>query len=92
MTPVVDFARSRPEVDNEKIAIQGVSQGGYWVPRAVVFKHRIAAAIADPGVYDVSASWTAQLPQVMRELLEKGQKEEFDGYMEEAMRESQAYR
>ena len=49
VTPVVDFALGRPEVDQERIAIMGVSQAGYWVPRAVAFEHRIAAAIADPG-------------------------------------------
>ena len=56
ITPVVDFALNRPGVDPKRIAIQGISQGGYWVPRAVAFEKRIAAAIADPGVVDVSAS------------------------------------
>jgi hypothetical protein len=92
VTPVVDFALKRPEVDPERIAIQGVSQAGYWVPRAVAFEHRIAVAIADPGVVDVSRSWSAHLPQEMQELLERGQKEEFDGYMEEGMRSSQSLR
>jgi hypothetical protein len=92
VTPVVDFALRRPEVDSERIAIQGVSQAGYWVPRAVAFEHRIAAAIADPGVVDVSTSWSARLPQEMQELLERGQKEEFDRYMGEAMRSSQSVR
>jgi hypothetical protein len=32
------------------------------VPRAVAFEKRIAAAIADPGVMDVSTSWDANLP------------------------------
>lgn len=84
VTPVVDFSLGRPEVAPERVAIQGVSQGGYWVPRAVAFEHRIAAAVADPGIFDVSTSWSAHLPQAMQELLEKGQKEEFDGYMSKA--------
>jgi hypothetical protein len=92
VAPVVDFALKRPEVDPEKIAIQGVSQAGYWVPRAVAFEHRIAAAIADPGVVDVSTSWSARLPQEMQELLERGQKQEFDRYMEEGMQSSQSLR
>jgi hypothetical protein len=81
ITPVVDFALSREGVDPKRIAVQGISQGGYWVPRAVAFEKRIAAAIADPGVVDVSASWTATLPPPMMELLEAGRKDEFDGYM-----------
>ena len=90
--PVVDFALGRPEVDPERIAIMGVSQAGYWVPRAVAFEHRIAAAIADPGVFDVSTSWTDHLPQNIQELLEKGENEEFDKNMEEGMRSSESLR
>jgi Prolyl oligopeptidase family len=81
ISPVIEFALSRPEVDSKRIAIQGISQGGYWVPRAVAFEKRIAAAIADPGVVDVSTSWTASLPKPMLELLKAGRKAEFDGYM-----------
>jgi pimeloyl-ACP methyl ester carboxylesterase len=85
ITPVVDYALSRKEVDPKRIAIQGISQGGYWVPRAVAFEKRIAAAIADPGVVDVSASWTATLPKPMLELLRAERKAEFDGYMSKAL-------
>lgn len=81
ITPVVDYVLSRPGVDPKRIAIQGISQGGYWVPPAVAFEKRIAAAIADPGVVDVSTSWTARMPKPMLELLKAGRKAEFDGYM-----------
>ncbi len=85
VTPVVDFALKLPGVDSTKVAIQGISQGGYWVPRAVAFERRIAAAIADPGVVDVSASWTRSLPPVMRAMLKAGQKAEFDAVMAKEM-------
>jgi dienelactone hydrolase len=62
ITPVVDWLLARADVDPERIAILGISQGGYWVPRAVAFEHRIAAAIADPGVVDVAASWPTGVP------------------------------
>ena len=65
ITPVVDFALTLKGTDAKRIALQGISQGGYWVPRAVAFEKRIAAAIADPGVVDVSTSWTATLPPPM---------------------------
>ncbi len=84
ITPVVDYALSRKDVDPKRIALQGISQGGYWVPRAVAFEKRIRAAIADPGVMDVSASWTSSLPPPMLELLKTGRKAEFDGYMAKA--------
>jgi hypothetical protein len=78
LTPVVDFALGSPEVDPERVTIQGVSQAGYSVPRAAAF--------------EVSTSWSAHLPQDMQELLQRGQKEEFDGYMEECMRSSESVR
>jgi hypothetical protein len=81
ITPVVDFALSRPDVDPKRIAIQGISQGGYWVPRAVAFEKRIAAAIADPGVVDVSTSWIGTLPKPLLGLLEAGRKTEFDSFL-----------
>ena len=59
LTPVVDAMVARPDVDAERVAVIGVSQAGYWVPRALAFEHRFAAAVADPGVVDVSTSWTS---------------------------------
>jgi len=85
ITPVVDFALQRDTVDAKRIALLGISQGGYWVPRAVAFEHRVAAAIADPGVVDVSASWTATLPKQLVALLDAGKKEIFDQAMSQGM-------
>jgi hypothetical protein len=78
VTPVVDYLLTRPDVDADRIAITGVSQAGYWVPRAVAFEHRIAAAVADPGVFDVSTSWVEHLPPNMRRLLDRSEHEKFD--------------
>lgn len=52
VTPVVDYALSRREVDPRKIALMGISFGGYFAPRAVAFEKRIKACIANGGVYD----------------------------------------
>jgi dienelactone hydrolase len=62
ITPVVDWLLARADVDPARIAILGISQGGYWVPRAVAFEHRIAAAIADPGVVDVAPTFARFVP------------------------------
>ncbi len=88
LTRVVDFALTRPEVESQRIAALGVSQGGYWVPRAVAFEPRIAAAVADPGVWDVATAWTASLPQPMLELLAAGRKEQFDQFLQDALQQS----
>ncbi len=81
LTPVIDAMVDRPDVDPERMAVIGVSQAGYWVPRALAFEHRFAAAVVDPGVVDVSASWTRDLPGRMRKELEAGNREAFDREM-----------
>ena len=73
---------ARPDVDPGGLAVIGVSQAGYWVPRALAFEHRFAAAVADPGVVDVSTSWTRSLPGFMRAQLEDpSKKDSFDKEM-----------
>jgi hypothetical protein len=79
--PVVDAMVARADVDADRIAVIGLSQGGFWVPRALAFEHRFVAAVADPGVVDVSASWVEPLPKGMRKQLEEGKREEFDRNM-----------
>jgi dienelactone hydrolase len=86
LTPVLDFVLAQPGVDAERVALYGISQAGYWVPRALAFEHRFAAAIADPGVVDVSTSWTDHLPGSMRKLLDAGEDAKFDREMEMGMK------
>lgn len=86
ITPVVDHLVARPDVDAGKLALIGVSQAGYWVPRSVAFEDRIAAAVADPGVVDVSTAMLGQLPHVMVKLLDAGERAKFDRDMELALR------
>ncbi len=53
VSPVVDFALSRVEVDPKRIALMGVSYGGYLAARAAAFEPRLAALIANDGLYDL---------------------------------------
>jgi hypothetical protein len=86
LTPVFDFVVELPGVDAAQVALYGISQGGYWVPRALTVEHRYLAAIADPGVVDVSTSWTAHLPKHLVSLLDDGNSEAFDKEMALGMR------
>jgi len=52
VTPVVDYALTLPDTDPEKIVLMGISFGGYLAPRAAAFEKRLAACIADGGVFD----------------------------------------
>jgi hypothetical protein len=81
LTPVLDAVITRDDVDTDRIAVIGVSQAGYWVPRALAFEHRFAAAVVDPGVVDVSTSWTGQLPGALRKELEHHEQAKFDRSM-----------
>jgi pimeloyl-ACP methyl ester carboxylesterase len=51
--PVVDYAVSRSDVDEDRIALWGISLGGYLAPRGAAYEPRITALVADGGAYDV---------------------------------------
>jgi dipeptidyl aminopeptidase/acylaminoacyl peptidase len=55
VSPVVDFALGMKDVDQKRIALMGISLGGYLAPRAVAFERRIKACIANGGIYDFHA-------------------------------------
>ncbi len=81
LTAVLDTVLARADVDSDRVAVIGAGQGGYWVPRALCFEHRFAAAVADPGVVDVSTSWTDALPASMRTRLDGDDPAAFDREM-----------
>jgi hypothetical protein len=78
LTPVVDTLVARADVDSERLMAYGISQGGYWVPRALGYEHRFVAAVADPGVVDVSTRWMHALGVSLRGLLDRGEREAFN--------------
>jgi len=88
LTPVLDAMVARPGVDADRVAVYGISQAGYWVTRALAFEHRPAAAVVDPGVVDVAASWEREVPKSLLKLLDKGDDHAFDRDMAMGMRVS----
>jgi alpha-beta hydrolase superfamily lysophospholipase len=52
---VVDAAVTIPIVDPTRIALSGWSLGGYLAPRAASGEHRLAACIADPGLWSIAS-------------------------------------
>lgn len=53
VTPVVDYALGQVGVDPKRIILMGVSYGGYLAARAAAYEPRIAALIANDGLYDL---------------------------------------
>ena len=84
LTPVIDALVERPDVDPSALTGYGVSQGGYWITRAVAFEHRLVAAVADPGAVDMSEGWTKHLAPPVLELLQSGQKDAFNAALAKA--------
>jgi pimeloyl-ACP methyl ester carboxylesterase len=61
VSPVIDWAAARPEVDPGRIALFGLSMGGGLAPRAAAFEPRIRALICIDGIYDIGQAYTARL-------------------------------
>ena len=82
IVPVVDAALRRPDVDPQRLALYGISQGGYWGPRALAFEHRFAAAVIDGGVVDVSAAWRAFWSPELLAILDPGERDKFNAALD----------
>lgn len=71
LTPVVDYALSRDDIDANAIVIFGWSMGGYLVARGATQEHRAQALVLDDGVYDFGSAFRAHQPSFVQTLLEK---------------------
>jgi len=91
VTPVVDFAMTQPGVDTKRIALMGISFGGYLAPRAAAFEHRIKACIANGGIYDFGEGVWDKMPKDLVFLADKDP-EKFNQVMFEVMKESTTIR
>jgi pimeloyl-ACP methyl ester carboxylesterase len=64
--PVVDYLLTRDDVDPSRIALMGLSFGGYLAPRAACLEPRLAALIADPGQYSLFEAVKDRVPGFLR--------------------------
>jgi len=82
ITPVVDYLRSRPDVDPSRIALIGSSLGGELAVRAAAFEHRLAAVIADPAILSVWLSWQTGYPPIASLFAHGASKQEINAVWE----------
>lgn len=72
ITPVAEYLLTRPDVDPERIALIGLSFGGYLAPRAATAEHRLAACVSDCGPYDLFDATIRRLPGFLARQLPDG--------------------
>ena len=93
ITPVVDFALKQRETIPDRIALIGISFGGYLAPRAVVFEHRIKICVANGGVYDFHQNFVKGEPSGFEEMLDDPKAEkEIDNEIYEEMKKNPGVR
>jgi len=63
---VVDWIEKRSDLDAKRVAMWGVSLGGYYAPRAAAFEKRFRACIALSGPFEWAEIWDA-LPELTRD-------------------------
>ena len=89
VTPVVDHVLGIPDVDPKKVALLGLSFGGYLAPRAAAFEHRLAALVANGGVFDFMGSRVpAGMTREQFFAMARDYPEEFNKNAEEAMKDN----
>jgi alpha-beta hydrolase superfamily lysophospholipase len=62
VTPVLDWVMTRPEVDESRVGLLGLSMGGLLACRAAAFEHRLAACVAVDGVYELGSTVLSHFP------------------------------
>jgi dienelactone hydrolase len=74
VTPVIDYALTTKtkEIDPNRMALMGISMGGYLAARAAAFEHRVSACILYNGVYDGYDALASSFPKSLLTAIENG--------------------
>jgi dienelactone hydrolase len=85
VTPVVDRCEAVPEIDASRLALIGVSFGGYLAPRAAAFEPRIGAVVTIDGLFDGYESVRNLLTTELQALLDGEDADAFNAAAHAAM-------
>jgi dipeptidyl aminopeptidase/acylaminoacyl peptidase len=64
VAPVIDYLVARPDIDASRIALHGISMGGFSAPRAAAAEKRISAVMAASASYDLLADLFDYYPPI----------------------------
>jgi len=62
-TAALEYLRTRPDVDADRVGVLAVSLGGYYAPRVAAFEPRYRACVAWGAIWDYHATWKRRLEQ-----------------------------
>lgn len=57
----VDYLERRPDVDATRLAVMGISLGGYYAPRAAAFEPRYKACVSWGAIWDYHRTWQRRI-------------------------------
>jgi pimeloyl-ACP methyl ester carboxylesterase len=92
VTPAVDYALTRSEVDGSNLVLMGMSLGGYFAARAAAFEHRFRAAVFFGGVYDFYETVQHMLPKEALAALDAGDTQKCEAILRIGMEKSTGLR
>ncbi|KAI1611856.1 Alpha/Beta hydrolase protein [Exophiala viscosa] len=85
LVPAVNWLANRTDIDMSKLALAGISMGGYLAARAAAYEPRIKALVLDDGVWDVQASIESGFPTELLQIYAAGNQTEFDAIIDDAI-------
>jgi dipeptidyl aminopeptidase/acylaminoacyl peptidase len=65
-TAAVDYLATRRDVDKDRLAVMGVSLGGYYAPRAAAFEPRFKACVSWGAIWDYHATWKKRVEKAFQ--------------------------
>jgi dienelactone hydrolase len=65
-TATVNYLETRKDVNKDRLAVMGVSLGGYYAPRCAAFEKRFKACVAWGATYDYHATWKKRIESGMK--------------------------
>lgn len=86
VSPAVDYALTRSDVDGDRLALKGMSLGGYLGARAAAFEPRFKAAIFFDGVYSFEDCVRGVLSPAATTAFDNGDASRFDEIIADEIR------